>query len=98
MIERFKIADRSMLPNFKEGDFVLVEKFSYLFNKPRENDVVILRHPHNNKYLLKRISKTINGAIFVEGDNKTESEDSRQFGPVEKASIAGKVFIHLKKR
>ena len=97
MIRRFKIADRSMLPNFKEGDFILAEKFSYLFSKPKENDVIVLKHPHNSKFLLKRISKAINGAVFVEGDNKTESEDSRQFGPVSKSHVVGKVLMHVRK-
>ncbi len=97
MMARFKVTDRSMEPSFNEGDFVLVEKFSYLLSRPRENDVVVLRHPHNSKFLLKRISKTINGAVFVEGDNKTESEDSRQFGPVSKREIVGKVLVHIRK-
>ena len=95
MISRFKVVDRSMEPLFNEGDFVIVEKFSYLFNKPRERDVVVLRHPHNNKYLLKRISKAINGAVFVEGDNKNGSEDSRQFGPISKKEIIGKVLMRI---
>ncbi len=97
MIEHFKIADRSMLPNFEEGDFVLIEKFSYSLGKPRENDVVVLRHPHSKKYLLKRVAKTINGTIFVEGDNKAESVDSRQFGPISRNNVVGKVLVHIRK-
>jgi len=87
-----------MLPSFKEGDFVLVEKFSYLFSKPRENDVVVLKHPHSKKYLIKRIAKAINGAVFVEGDNKTESEDSRHFGPVGRKQIIGKILLQIKSK
>ncbi len=86
-----------MVPNFEEGDFILINRWAYLFGKPQENDVVVLKHPHNKKYLLKRISRTINGAVFVEGDNKSESEDSRQFGPISKKEIVGKVLMHVRK-
>ncbi|KHN37695.1 Mitochondrial inner membrane protease subunit 1 [Glycine soja] len=37
-------------------------------------------------------SKTIVGAVWVEGDNKYNSNDSRKFGPVPFDLIDGKMF------
>lgn len=97
-IARFKIDDRSMEPVFKQGDYVLVNKLSYIFKKPSKNDVIVLRHPkEKNKFLIKRISLVTNSdEYFVIGDNKDFSRDSRHFGSVKRDSIIGKVLLHFK--
>ena len=89
-IARFRISDRSMLPNFKEGDFVLVNK---LFFKLNDNDVVVFKN--GSKFLIKRIKKIENHEIYVEGDNRRLSKDSRHFGPITKKQIIGKVLIKI---
>ncbi len=46
----------------------------------------------NNRVYIKRIQK-INGLeVYVVGDNKADSEDSRKFGSINKKEIIGKVF------
>jgi signal peptidase I len=35
------------------------------------------------------------GRIWVMGDNRTRSEDSRVFGPIKESSIVGRVFIRI---
>ncbi len=88
----FKVSDRSMEPTVKSGDYVLVSKLSYIMGKPKVHDIVILKHPSKNIFLIKRISK-INGKwYFVTGDNAPVSTDSRTFGPVNQESIVGKVI------
>lgn len=99
-IMRFKVEDRSMEPTFKEGDYVLVNKLSYLFKNPSKDDVVVLTHPkEKNRILIKRITLvTTSGEYYVVGDKRIYSQDSRHFGPVKKDSIIGKVWIHLKSK
>ena len=92
--KRFKVVDQSMEPNFKEGDYVLVNTAAYKLRKPKVGDVVVLEKEH--KKLLKRIVKIAGNEFFVEGDNKTASRDSRQFGLVSKREILGKVIVHAK--
>ena len=96
-ITRFKIEDRSMEPEFKSGDYVLVNRLSYIFGNPRKGDIIVLKHPkEKNKFLIKRISLvTSSDEYFVVGDNKSFSQDSRHFGPIKKELIVGKVWIHL---
>lgn len=91
---RFKIADRSMEPSFKEGDYVIVNK---LFTKLRKGDVVVIRHPVTKTFLLKRISKSSENKYFVMGDNKEESRDSRHFGTIGKNLIVGKLLMHIRR-
>jgi len=96
---RFRVEDRSMEPEFKSGDYVLVNKLVYAFRNPSKGDVVVLKHPKENEgFLIKRISLVTNSdEFYVLGDNKNFSQDSRHFGPIKKDSIIGKVWINIKR-
>ncbi|MBI2543556.1 MAG: nickel-type superoxide dismutase maturation protease [Candidatus Aenigmarchaeota archaeon] len=95
---RFRIEDKSMEPAFKSGDYVIVNKIFYSFKQPAKGDVIVLKHPIEKKYLMKRIALATNSnEYYVIGDNKNYSQDSRHFGSVKKDLIIGKVWIHFKK-
>lgn len=98
-ISRFKIEDRSMEPDFKHGDYVIVNKLAYVFGNPSKGDVVVFKYPkEKNKFLIKRISLITNSdEYYVTGDNKNYSQDSRHFGPIKKDLIIGKVWISVRK-
>lgn len=53
----FRISGISMEPNFVDGQFLLVDKLSYLIGRPNRGDVVVLRFPANptKKLFIKRI-------------------------------------------
>ena len=87
MISFFKVKEKSMEPNFKEGDYLIT--FPYLFRKPRKNDVVVFKH--NGILLLKRIVKT-GKYYFVKGDNK---KFSSYIGFIKRKNIIGRVIFHL---
>jgi len=74
MATPFRISGVSMMPNFVDGQFVLVDKLSYLIGQPKRGDVVVLRFPANptKKLFIKRIiglpGETVqvaNGEVFV---------------------------------
>jgi signal peptidase I len=39
--------------------------------------------------------KVPSGRVWVMGDNRTRSEDSRVFGPIRESSIVGRVFVRM---
>lgn len=84
-----------MQPTVKDGTAVLVNRLAYLFKKPKIGDIVVLKR---QKYIIKRIAAINPSAdgeqVFVIGDNKKESVDSRHFGWIKKNNILGKV-IHI---
>jgi len=53
----FRISGISMAPNFADGQFILVDKLSYLVGLPMRGDVVVLKFPANpsKKLFIKRI-------------------------------------------
>lgn len=89
---KFKIEGKSMLPTFKSGDVILVNRFSYLFSKPKVGDVIVLK---KKKFIIKRITKINKNRLFIKGENKKESTDSRNFGWVDRKEIIGKVIYKI---
>lgn len=98
----FIVRGQSMEPLCKEGDFVLLDKMSYLVFRPRSGDVVVLRHPQEDRLILKYITKEkVEGRhsfYWVEGLNKEESSDSRSFGWIPQEMILGRVLLINKPR
>lgn len=82
-----------MFPTMKDGDVVLVNRLGYLFRQPQKGDLIALKDPRDKKILVKRITKVIDKQFYVEGDNKSHSTDSREFGMIGKSDIVGKVII-----
>lgn len=81
-----------MLPTFKPGDTILVNRLAYFLTKPKIGDVVVLK---KGKHIIKRIAEIKEQKIFVLGDNKKGSTDSRNFGWINRIEIVGKVIYNL---
>lgn len=77
-----------MFPALKEGQDVLVWTW---FFKLKAGDIVVIKI--RGKEIIKRIKKIKGSQIFIEGDNKAESTDSRNFGPIKDSGIVGKVIL-----
>lgn len=85
----FRVSERSMEPELKEGDYILVDR-------RRRNlvpgDKAVFMHPQKGIYMVKRIKEANNEGYFVVGTNKIHSQDSRQYGYIDRKAIVGKVI------
>lgn len=55
-VENYKIEGSSMLPNFQDGQFLLVNKISYMVGHPQRGDVIVFHFPLNTtKNYIKRV-------------------------------------------
>jgi len=89
----FKIAESSMEPTLRSGDFVLVNTLA----RPKVGDVIVARHPTEEKLLTKRVAEISSPTkIFVLGDNAAQSQDSRHFGEIDRELVVGKVLRVMK--
>lgn len=82
-----------MMPTLKPGEHVLCFNWAYNFGKPKIRDVVIvksLKCKVQNE-IVKRIQRIQGDKVYVVGDNKKQSTDSRMFGPILRQEIVGKV-------
>jgi nickel-type superoxide dismutase maturation protease len=91
-IYKYKISGDSMIPTFRDGDVLLVNRLAYWFRRPQKGEVIALQDPRDGKTLIKRIKKIEKDTYFVLGDNKLHSTDSREFGMIGKNLIIGKVL------
>jgi signal peptidase I len=54
--EPFVVNGASMDPTFSTGQFLIVDRLSYRFEKPERGDVIVFRYPNNpSTYFIKRI-------------------------------------------
>jgi nickel-type superoxide dismutase maturation protease len=90
----FLVEGNSMLPALKDGDAVLIERSE----KVSEGDIVLVNHPFKESVkILKRVKNFDDkGDLFLAGDNRDESTDSRTFGAVPLKYLIGKVTSRLK--
>ncbi|MCX6004177.1 MAG: S26 family signal peptidase, partial [Chloroflexi bacterium] len=51
-LKAFEVFDVSMLPTYQEGDFILVNKLSYLFEAPKQGDLIAFYSPGSGHQLL----------------------------------------------
>jgi signal peptidase I len=145
VVQTFFIPTSSMHPTLEPGDYIMVEKVSYLFDPPKRGEVVVFQFPDDpRKDFIKRMVATegdrvqvakkklkINGvelvepyavhednpeelwgrpqyrpyrdyfgpqvvpdrSIFVMGDNRDHSHDSRMWGNLPLYRVKGKAFL-----
>jgi phage repressor protein C with HTH and peptisase S24 domain len=78
-----------MEPQFRPGDTLLAWRWFI----PRVGQVVVVRRP--SMPIIKRIKRRDADGFWVEGDNKTQSTDSRVFGIVPSDQIEALVVFKI---
>lgn len=79
-IQTFVVVGPSMLPNFENGQRLLISKVTYRFHDPERGDVVVFQAPNNQRDdYIKRIialpGDTVeirNKAVYVNGSKRDE--------------------------
>jgi signal peptidase I len=97
MIQLIKVTGDSLSPEYQEGDFVLVVKIPFFLRSIRPGDVIVFRQIAYGD-LIKRVERIDPAAdlLYVKGSHP-DSQDSRQFGPIPRSDLIGKVIWHLRK-
>ncbi len=86
-----------MEPDLQEGSWaVLIPTRGRM---PRVGDVVVAEHPHRAGFeLVKRVAAVSSRRrlVWLAGDNRKESTDSEEFGPVAVDRVVGRVVLKLR--
>ncbi len=68
----FIVSGASMIPNFQNGNYLIIDELSYRFEEPKRGEVVVFRFPYEqSKFLIKRIVGLPTETIVIEGDTIT---------------------------
>ena len=89
---RVKVAECSLEPALRPGDWLLVRRT----RRVRAGQIVLARHPSQPDLLIvKRAARqTPEGRWWLESDNPDAGAvDSRRFGPVPAALVQGRVLL-----
>jgi signal peptidase I len=107
-----EVRGKSMLPTFNEGDWLLFKLILSNPDNSKKiplrlGQVVLIRRASEagSDFLqIKRItiiepqsSESSNPKIWVEGDNKSDSSDSRSWGSISQAEVVGKLIFRYRK-
>jgi signal peptidase I len=73
LFQPFIVKGDSMVPNFHENDYLIIDEISYRFQAPQRGDVIVFRYPKNpSQRFIKRIiglpKETVeinDGQIFI---------------------------------
>ncbi|XP_043250565.1 mitochondrial inner membrane protease subunit 1 [Colletes gigas] len=97
----------SMEPTLYSDDVLITERISLRLQKLKKGDIVISKCPSNPKqHICKRVVGlpgdklqygiiVPNGHVWLEGDNKNNSTDSRVYGPVPQGLLRGRALCKI---
>ncbi len=98
---RVAVAERSMEPGLRPGDWLLVRRSVRAGRPPRlrTGQVVIARHPGRpDTLLVKRAARQESGGWWLESDNPDAGAvDSRRFGLVPPNLMEGRVLLRYRR-
>ena len=55
LFQPYTVKGQSMMPNLEEGNKIIINKINYLHNQPERFDMVVLKSPTADEYLVKRV-------------------------------------------
>ena len=79
------------------GERLRIENGSIYVSGPDNSSGVKLEEPYRRKSFSEDLAEVAIGEdeLFVIGDNNPASLDSREFGPIKKSEVIGKVFLRI---
>jgi len=96
MVRLLKVRGSSLWPDFREGDYVLAAGVPFPGGKVKAGDVIVFHQPGYGT-LLKRVHTVLEeGQAYEVRGTQISSTDSRNFGPVPRKRVSGKVIWHIR--
>ena len=78
LFQPFIVTGQSMLPNFEDGQYLVIDEISYRFTSPQRGEVTVIRSPNDDsQFFIKRIiglpGETIeisNGSVIIKNSER----------------------------
>lgn len=66
LIQPFFVRGASMMPNFDNGQYLVIDELSYRFGEPERQDVIIFKYPLDpSQYYIKRLIGLPNETVVI---------------------------------
>lgn len=66
LVGRYRIDGSSMNPTLADGQYLIVNNFSYYLREPEQGEIIVFHHPTSDLNLIKRVIGTPGDHITVE--------------------------------
>ncbi len=64
--EPFVVSGSSMLPNYHNHDYLIIDRFSYINGEPKRGDVIVLKYPKDpSQFYIKRVIGLPNETVKI---------------------------------
>lgn len=92
----FIVRGASMEPNFKDGEYLVVDELSYRFHEPARGDVIVFRYPNDpRQFFIKRIVGLPGETVSVKNGGVTVTTADGEEKALEEAYIDESVKTFL---
>lgn len=72
LVQPFLVSGSSMIPNFENGDYLLIDELTYHFRPPERGEVIVFRYPNDpSTYFIKRIIGLPGERVVIKDDKVT---------------------------
>ena len=68
LIGRYRIDGSSMNPTLQDGQYLIINNFSYYVDNPEAGDVIVFHHPASNLNLIKRVIGVPGDEVMIKDD------------------------------
>ncbi len=73
----FIVNGQSMMPTFKNGDYLIVDELTFKYSEPKRGEVIVFRLPSNHKrFLIKRVVGLPGETVVISGNNITITKEN----------------------
>jgi len=78
--EPFVVSGSSMLPNFHDSDYLIVNRLTYISGNPERGDVIVLKFPKDpSQFFIKRVIGLPGEKVCFSPDCKDSDEDGHVY-------------------
>ncbi len=84
-----------MLPEYQDGDFVVIAAAPVFLRRLKAGDVVVFGHESYGT-LIKKIERVAEDGNLIVSGTRADSLDSRRLGPIALDKVRGKVIWHIR--
>lgn len=92
LFQPFFVKGESMYPNFKDGDYLIVDELTYRFRDPQRGEVVVFKYPEDpSQRFIKRIIGLPGETVEIKNNKVTITKDEKSFNVDEKKYLSSTV-------
>lgn len=83
LVQPFLVSGESMVPNFQNGDYLLIDELTYRLRAPERGEILVFKFPGNEStYFIKRIIGLPGERLRIENNKITVYNQSHPNGVV----------------